>query len=155
MDILSYLLTFIGILFWIFRVIATVLFQLDFDFFAEPLNVNVEIAVLFATLPCLMLVVKRNIVGAAFYVGIYITYFGTALYEAIIEAGVTGLNIVNSSNMLCIVVGVIVPILTFIDILINKNRTLGTGKKKEDWFYGNEQYDRKFDERADRNQYKF
>ena len=27
--------------------------------------------------------------------------------------------------------------------------------KKEDWFYANEQYDRKFDERADRNQYKF
>ena len=26
--------------------------------------------------------------------------------------------------------------------------------KKEDWFYANEEYDRKFDERADRNQYR-
>ena len=27
--------------------------------------------------------------------------------------------------------------------------------KKTDWFYKNEQFDRKFDERADRNEYKF
>ena len=57
--------------------------------------------------------------------------------------------------MLCILVGIIIPVLTFIDILLNKNRTLGKGKKKEDWFYNNEAYDRQFDERADRNQYKF
>lgn len=44
--------------------------------------------------------------------------------------------------------------LTFLDILVNKNRNLGSGTKKADWFYKNEDYDRKFDERADRNQYR-
>lgn len=154
-SLFSYLLTFFGIAFWFFRAIATVLYQLDFDFFATPLNTNVEIAVLFATLPCIILVVKRNIVGAAAYFGIYAAYFGTALYEAIVSAQATGLNLINSSNMLCILLGVLIPMLTFFDILFNKNRTLGNGNKKADWFYKNEDYDRQYDERADRNQYKF
>lgn len=155
MEIFSYLLTFLAVLFWMFRVIVTLLFQLDMSFFATPVNTNVEIVVLFLTLPCIILVIKRNIIGAACYLAIYASYFGTALYEAIQEVGVTGLNVVNSANMICIIIGVVIPLLTFLDILLNKNRTLGKGKKKEDWFYNNEAYDREFDERADRNQYKF
>lgn len=155
MEMFSYLLTFLAVLFWIFRVIATLLFQLDMSFFATPLNVNIEIAVLFLTLPCLILVVKRNIIGAAGYLGVYASYFGTALYEAIQSVGIEGLNIANSANMLSIIVGLIIPLLTFIDVLINKNRVFAVGKKREDWFYNNKEYDREFDERADRNQYKF
>lgn len=153
-SLFSYLLTFLGIMFWFFRAIATVLFQLDQEFFATPLNVNLEILILFATLPCMILVVKRNIVGAAAYLGIYVSYFGTALYNAIVEMQMEGITIVNSSNMFCVLLGVVIPVLTFLDILVNKNRTLGNGQKKENWFYGDEKYDRKFDERADRNQYR-
>ena len=43
----------------------------------------------------------------------------------------------------------------FLDILVNKNRSLGKDNKSGDWFYKNEAFDREFDERADRNQYKF
>ena len=153
-SLFSYLLTFFAIMFWFFRAIATVLYQLDMDFFATPLNVNYEILILFATLPCIILVIKRNIVGAAAYFGIYAAYFGTALYEAVVEMQVDGITIVNSSNLFAVLLGVIIPLLTFLDILFNKNRTLGNGVKKENWFYGDEKYDRKFDERADRNQYK-
>ncbi len=153
-SLFSYLLTFFGIAFWFFRVIVTLLYQLDMEFFAKPINLTLEIAVLFATLPCILLVVKRNIVGAAAYMGIYVTYFGTALYEVIMNVQATGLNIVNSSDMLCTVVGVIIPILTFLDILLNKNRSMGKDNKKGDWFYKNEAFDREFDERADRNQYR-
>ena len=153
-SLFSYLLTFFAILFWIFRVIVTLLYQLDIDFFATPLNVNMEIALLFASLPCLILVVKRNIVGAAAYLAIYGAYFGTALYEVILSANEVGINVENASDMIFLVIGIVVPLLTFLDILINRNRNLGKGNKKEEWFYGNEEYDRKFDERSDRNQYR-
>ena len=153
-SLFSYMLTFFGVAFWFFRVIVTLLYQLDREFFATPINVTFEIIVLFSTLPCILLVIKRNIVGAAAYLGIYATYFGTALYEAILGAQATGLNIVNSANMLCTVVGVIIPALTFLDILLNKNRAMGKDNKKGDWFYKNENFDREFDERADRNQYR-
>ena len=157
MEVLSYLLTFLGVLFWFFRAIATLMFQLEEDFFAKPINVNVEIGVLFLTLPCLILVLKRNIVGAAAYLGIYATYFGTVLYNAFMNAQEVGFNVINSADMLCTFMGVVIPLLTFFDILFNRNRNAGGGlaTKKSDWFYKNKAYDREFDERADRNQYKF
>lgn len=153
-SLFSYLLTFFGIVFWFFRAIVTLLYQLDIEFFAKPINLTFEITVLFATLPCILLVVKRNIIGAAAYMGIYVTYFGTSLYEAILSVQATGLNLVNSSDMLCTIIGVIIPVLTFLDILFNKNRAMGKDNKKGDWFYKNEAFDREFDERADRNQYR-
>ncbi len=155
MSLFSYLITFLGVLFWFFRAIATLLYQLDVSFFAQPINTNTEIAVLFITLPCMILIIKRNIVGAAIYFAVYATYFGTALYNTIMTVGIGGLDIASSANLLFTVIGVILPALTFLDVLLNKNRTLGNGKKREDWFYANKDYDRQFDERADRNQYKF
>lgn len=152
-SLFSYLLTFLGIIFWFFRVIATLLYQLEKEFFMQPLNIELEIVVLFATIPCMIFVLKRNIVGAAAYLGLYGAYFGTALYENIMNMQESGLTIANSSNMLVVIIGIIIPALTFLDILFNKNRRK-PGDKHTDWFYANEEFDREFDERADRNQYK-
>ena len=153
-SLISYLLTFMDILFWVFRAIATLMFQLDRDFFTQPLEVNLEIALLFATLPCLIGIVKRNRAFAAIYFALYASYFGTALYNVYINCTETGFNIVNSSDLLCTFFGVLLPFLTFLDVFFNKNRGLGHGAHREDGFYANEKYDRKFDERADRNQYR-
>ncbi len=154
-SLFSYLLTFLAVIFWAFRAVVTVMFQLDNPLFAQPSNVNFEIIVLFLTLPCIVGVCKRNIVFAAGYLALYATYFGNTLYLVVQNATDVGITLINSADMVCTVMGIIIPLLIFFDILLNKNRTLGTGAKKEDWFYANEQYDRKFDERADRNQYKF
>ena len=154
-SLFSYLLTFLAVIFWAFRAVVTVMFQLDNPLFAQPSNVNFEIIVLFLTLPCIVGVCKRNIVFAAGYLALYATYFGNTLYLVIQNATDVGITLINSADMVCTVIGIIIPLLIFFDILLNKNRTIGTGAKKEDWFYANEQYDRKFDERADRNQYKF
>lgn len=152
-SIFSYLLTFLGILFWFFRAIVTLCYQIDKPLFATPINVELEILLLFLTLPCILLVMKRNLIGATLYWGLYASYFGTALYEGILEIQ-AGATIVNLSNLVCVLLGVLIPTFTFFDILFNKNRS-GYGKdKKTDWYYNNEKYDREFDERADRNQYR-
>ena len=154
-TLFSYLLTFFSIAFWIFRVIVTLTFQLDMPMFAEPLNVDAEIIVLFLTIPCILLVIKRKIMGAALYVALYVSYFGTALYNSIISMQNVGINLLNSSDIMLLAVGVLIPILTFLDLCINKNRVRFQADKKTDWFYQNEAFDRKYDERADKNQYKF
>jgi len=41
------------------------------------------------------------------------------------------------------------------DLLFDKNRKEHPVDKKTDWFYKNENFDRKLDERADKNHYKF
>ena len=154
-TLFSYLLTFVAIIFWFFRAIATLLYQMKVDFFSVPLNDTIEIMVLFATLPCLLLVFKRNIIGATVYLGIYGAYFGTALYEAFVNMQETGMTVVNTSDMLVLAVGVIIPLLTFFDILLNRHRGNFGADNKTKWFYSNDKYNREFDERADRNQYKF
>ena len=154
-TLFSYLLTFLAIIFWCFRVLTTVLYELRVDFFSVPLNETLEIIVLFATLPCLLLVIKRNIVGAAAYLGIYGAYFGTALYNQITGIQNDGLTIASASDSLILFVGIIIALLTFFDILLNKHRGNFGADAKTRWFYNNEKFDREFDERADRNQYKF
>ena len=37
---------------------------------------------------------------------------------------------------------------------MSKGKNSGGNNKKTDWFYGNKDFDRKYDERADKNQYK-
>lgn len=153
-SLFSYLLTFLAIIFWAFRAVVTVMYQLDNPLFSTPSNVTFEIVVLFLTLPCLIGVCKRNIVFSAAYLGLYATYFGNTLLLVVQNASSVGITLINSADMLCTVIGIIIPLLTFFDILLNKHRTAGKNVKKEDWFYANEEYDRKFDERADRNQYR-
>ena len=83
MSMFSYLLTILGIVFWIFRTIITIMYTNGANFMIQPLNSALEIALIFATIPCMLLVLKRNIIGAAFYMAIYVSYFGTAIYNSI------------------------------------------------------------------------
>ena len=50
--------------------------------------------------------------------------------------------------------GVILPLITLIDIAVNKDRMGTSEDKKTVWFYGNKEYDRQLDERADKNNYR-
>ena len=156
MSILSFMITILGILFWIFRFIVCLAVTLEIEFICEPLNTGLEIGVLFATIPCFVFVLKRNIIGAASYMALYVSYFGTALYNTINQVNPEqGLNVANQVDMICSIVGIAITVLTFIDILFNKHRkAIVGGHKKTDWYYNESKYDRQFDERADRNQYK-
>ena len=154
-TLFSYLLTFLAIIFWCFRVLTTILYELKVQFFSEPVNEMIEIIVLFASLPCLLLVIKRNIVGAAAYLGIYGAYFGTALYNKFMGIQQEGLTIASASDTLILIVGILIALFTFLDILLNKHRGNFGADAKTRWFYTNDKFDREFDERADRNQYKF
>ena len=85
---------------------------------------------------------------------IYVSYFGTAIYNSINGVADT-LNASDSLELAISIVGVVIPILTFLDILFNKHRkSIIGGNKSTDWYYKNDEYDRKYDERADKNQYK-
>ena len=86
-TLFSYLLTFLAIIFWAFRAVVTLMYQLDNPLFSTPSNVNYEIIVLFLTLPCLIGVCKRNAVCAAGYLALYASYFGSTLYKVVTACG--------------------------------------------------------------------
>ncbi len=156
MTIFSYMLTVWSVILWLFRSLVCALYTSDVSFFVQPLNVTFEIVLIFATIPCMVLVFKRNIIGAACYMAIYVSYFGTAIYNTMNNTvSSDGLNVGNSIDLAVSIIGVVIPVLTFLDILFNKHRkSVIGGKKSTDWYYKNDAYDRKLDDRADKNQYK-
>lgn len=154
MGLFSYLITIFSIVFWFFRAIVCLFFSMKMEWIFLPLNYNVEVALLFATVPCMIFVLKRNLIGATIYFGLYGAYFGTGLYNAIVEIMKSGATMTTGLDLFAIILGILIPLLTFLDILLNKNRRKFSADKKTDWFYKDEKYDREFDKRADRNQYK-
>ncbi|MBQ3145337.1 MAG: hypothetical protein IJB90_01980 [Clostridia bacterium] len=154
-SLFSYLITMFGGIFWLIRLVIAVAYTMSADIGIEPLDFNIEVTLLFVTLFCMIFIVKRNIIGALVYFVGYGLYFGTDLFNGItnISNGQTGL--VDYASLFLSLIGVIIPFLTVMDIFLNKNRKGSTKDAKTDWFYENEEYTRKLDERADKNQYKF
>jgi len=153
-SLFSYMITAFGGLFWLLRVVVAITYTLGVDFSIVPLDFTTEIILLFVTIIAMIFIVKRNIIGALIYFVAYGWYFGNDLYNNVI-------NIINGqpirSDYLSIFIsfiGVIIPFLTVMDIFLNKERKGSTKDKGTDWFYENEEYTRKLDERADNNQYR-
>ncbi|MCI8353171.1 MAG: hypothetical protein HFJ58_06305 [Clostridia bacterium] len=150
----SYLLAIFMVMFWIFRIIVAFTASMGIDIGFVPMNMNMEIILLFVTIPCVILVVKRKLTGAIIYLITYGMYFGVDLYSIVtgIMAGTT--TLVDYARAFVSFVGVVIPIAVFFNLLIDKNRMAHPVDKKTDWFYNNEEFDRKLDSRADKNQYK-
>ena len=152
----SWLITIFLIMFWVFRVIATLFTQMGMEFVAPPLNIGAEITLLFVVLICIPFVFKRKILGPLVILGAYGWYFGPDLIANITNI-FTAADIVNFNlyiQLIVDMVAIILPIISIFDILWDKQRTKNPVHKDTDWFYKNEQYDRKLDDRADKNNYR-
>jgi len=154
-SLFSYMITTFGGLFWLLRVVVAITYTLGVNFPIVPLDFNTEIILLFVTIIAMVLIIKRNIIGALIYFVTYGWYFGNDLYNNVMNIinGQTG--VIDYLSVFISFIGVLIPFLTVMDILLNKERKGSTKDKKTDWFYENEEYTRKLDERADKNQYKF
>ena len=154
----TWLLVMFMIMFWAFRAIVAVTakFGMDFGGFT-PLNNQMEIILLFVVLLCMILVVKRKLVGGLIYLLGYGMYFGVDLYNnitAMLEAGEEVSMMSIYMNSFASVLGMILAVAVLLDLLVDKGRKANPKDKKTDWFYTNEQFDRKMDDRADKNNYR-
>ena len=152
MVVMSYLTIMMGVAIWVLRIMVAVTTTLGKEFALTAFNINVEVILLFVTLFCFIFIVKRKIIGALVYMLTYVGYFGTYLYTKLSSGNIMA---TDYPNILVSILSVIIPIIIFLDIGLNRNQKNFSLHKKTDWFYKNEEFDRKFDERADRNQYKF
>lgn len=155
-NLSTYLLVMFMIMFWGFRVVLTLMSQMGEGLMGiVPINTNFEIIVLFASLICFILVVKRKIIGAALYLALYGVYFGGDLTNQISKiANGAVLSVTEMGSAFFSLIGIIIPLAVLIDLLLDKNRKAHPVDKKTDWFYKNEQFDREIDERADKNNYR-
>ena len=152
----TYLLVMFMIMFWILRIIVTIMSQLGKDFMGMvPMNEAIEIAILFATLLCLVLIVKRKLIGSLLYIVLHAIYFGGDITNKLdLIANNQSLTLAQSTGLMFSMLGIILPLAVLIDLLLDKGRKENPKDKKTDWFYKNEEFDRKLDERADKNNYR-
>ena len=155
-NLSSWLITFFIIMFWAFRVIVAVMGTMGSDFMVMPIDNNTEVILLFVVLALVPFIFKRKMWSAIVYLLAYGWYFGRGFLTNILQLinGET-LNDNTYMDMFVSLIAIALPIATLFDILLDKSRTKNPVNKETDWFYKNEQFDRKFDERADRNEYKF
>lgn len=130
--------------------------QLNQEFFIQPFNITMEIALLFIVLIALIFIVKRKMIGALIYLLGYGMYFGSDIVSKmlILIEDSTQLSLSDYTSLAISLIGIIIPIAILLDLLADKNRKAHPKDNKTDWFYNNEQYDRKLDDRADKNNYR-
>ena len=152
----TYLLVMFVVIFWILRIIITLTSQFGKNFMGVvPINETFEIALLFATVVCLLLIVKRKLVGAIFYLALNSIYYGGDITNLLnILSNEETLTLSQSTDMMFSAIGIILPLAVLIDLLLDKGRKNNPKDKKTDWFYTNEEFDRKLDDRADKNNYR-
>lgn len=154
----TWLLVLFMIMFWILRVVVALGAELKWDLNGlEPLNMQMEIGLLFLTLVCIILVIKRKLVGGLIYLLSYGMYYGVFVFnnlENLQNAVEGGVDINLYMQLFVSLVGIIIPVAVMLDLLADKNGKVHPKDKKTDWFYDNEQFDRKMDERADKNNYR-
>lgn len=153
----TWMLVMFMVMFWILRIIIAAAAGLNMDFGGLiPLNQEMEIILLFVVLVCIVLVVKRKMIGGLLYLLAYGMYFGVDLinHAQNLLVAAESMNIETYLNLFMSVIGMIIPIAVLLDLLADKGRKNHPKDKKTDWFYANEQFDRKLDDRADKNNYR-
>lgn len=147
---------FLG-LFWIFRIAVTLSAQYGSDFGGFVVfNNTIEIILLFISLLCFALIAKRIIWGAVIYLVGYGWYFGSYLISNFIPAitSTDPIDPVILQNSFVTILGLVLGFITFFNIAYEKTKAKHFSDNKTDWYFDNEKYDRKMDERADKNQYR-
>ena len=154
-SLTSWLVVMFAGLFWILRSVVLFTYSMGIEFPIQPINEQAEMILLFITIICIVLIAKRKMAGGIIYLLTYLVYFGTNAFTGIFALIGAGMDINSSLTVFVSILGIILAFIAFIDLMLDKTRKTSGGDKKTDWFYKNKDFDRKLDERADKNQYKF
>ena len=156
-NVASWLLLFFMGMFWMFRIAVTLSSQFGGDFGGFIVfNNTLEISLLFFTLVCFILIIKRVIWGAILYLAANCLYFGGYIVQNLLPAlgREGGIDMIVLQNSVVGALGILLALCIVIDIAVQKINTKHFSDNKTDWYFNNDKYDRKMDERADKNQYR-
>ena len=157
----TWMIAIFMIMFWIFRAIVALCTQYSIDFLGlEAYNFNLEVIIAFATVICIVLVVKRIMAGSLIYLVMYGAYFGEHLVANLITLlqGNTALTVDASMNLISDLIAIVLALFSVVDMFVDKGRKVNPIDKKTDWYFKNEKYDEELkgrDQREDKNEYKF
>lgn len=150
----SWLIMMIALLFWGFRLVGTLFYSIGTDFMFEPSDLTMEVVLLFVTFICICFFAKRRLWASIIYLVGHFLYYGPVFIIHFMQIIENTIDISVYMGTFFEFVGLVLPLVAMFDVLIDKNRKANPKDKKTDWFYKNKDYDRKLDERADKNNYR-
>ena len=153
-NLSSWLITIFAFAFWLYRVVAAALSSLGTEVVLPPMDMTMEIVLLFITFICICFIVRRKLLSAIIYLISHLLYYGIYMYQNINSLINGSGDLVLYTNLLVSLVAMVIPLAAVIDVLLDKNRKANPVDKKTDWFYKDKEYDRKLDKRVDKNQYR-
>ena len=157
----TWLLAIFMVMFWLFRAIVALCTQYSIDMLGLiSYNFTYEVIIAFVTIPCIVLIVKRKMIGSLLYLVIYVAYFGEHLVANIfpILQGESTLTGDLTMNLISDFIAILLAIFAVMDMLADKGRKANPSDGKTDWYFKNEKYDKELkekDQREDKNEYKF
>ncbi len=150
----TWMILSIDVIFWLLRIVAAYTYSMGMDFMIKPIDLNMEIIMIFVALLSFILIAKRKFLGSVIYMIGYFGYFGVELFKNMQQMLKVGGMIDDYISVFFSLIGVALPLFTFFDLLLDKNRQLHPTDKKTDWFYKDKKYDMQKDEREDKNNYR-
>ena len=150
----SWLIAMFAFMFWGVRLVGTVMSSLGNDFMFTPTDLTIEVVLLFITFICICFIIKRKLLASIIYLVAHLFYYGPSFYTHFMAIINNSLEISEYMGVFFEFIGLVLPIVAVFDVLLDKNRKAHPTDKKTDWFYKNEEYDRKLDDRADKNNYR-
>lgn len=156
----TWLLAIFMVMFWLFRAVVALCTQFSIDLLGiVAYNFTWEVIIVFLTLLCILLIVKRKLIGSLLYLILYGVYFGEHFISTILGI-VQGqaLTVDLSMNLISDLVALALALFALFDMLVDKGRKANPIDRKTDWYFKNEKYDEELkarDQREDQNEYKF
>lgn len=150
----SWLIAMFAFMFWAFRLIGTTLYSIGNEFMFVPTNMAMEVALLFITFICICFMIKRKLLAAVIYIIAHFIYYGPVFAQHFMQLIQNTLPIELYMSTLFELFALGLALAALFDVLLDKNRKAHPTDKKTDWFYKNKDYDRKLDDRADKNNYR-
>ena len=149
----NYLIIMLTILLLIFRLVVFITASMEIEFVVKPINMDNELALIFVMLFCTILISKNKLSGAIILTVASIAYYGPSLLGQITGLS-SGVSLDSAMQMVVSMLCIVIPIFAFFIIAFAKEQEKRPVDKKTDFFYKTDKYDREYDERADRNNYK-
>lgn len=150
----SWLIAIFAFMFWGFRLISTLMYSIGNSFLFEPADITMEIVLLFITFICICFITKRKMWASVIYLVSHLIYYGPIFFTHFMAIVDGSLSINMYMAVLFELIGIALPIAAIFDVLLDRNRKEHPVDKNTDWFYKNKDYDRKLDDRADKNNYR-
>lgn len=150
----SWLIAIFAFMYWGLRLVGTVMSSLGNDFMFVPSDLTMEVTILFVSFICICFIIKRKLWATLIYLAGQYIYFAPSFISHFMQITEGTLDITMYMTVLFEFIGLIIPLAALFDVLLDKNRKAHPTDKKTDWFYKNKDFDRKLDDRADKNNYR-